>query len=215
MKRTLIAGIAAGGLLLGGAAVAAEKPGQWYVAPMASMIWTDNDRLVDDEVGAAFSIGRALTDSLNVELHAFGYQLEGLDDTDLWGIGLDFMHVFYRPERISPYLSGGFGWNVKNSQFASDSKNLFVGAAFGIVADLTSNVALRSEIRYRVDYANSWGGETFNDLMFNVGLQVPFGQAYAQPAAALPPPPPPPPPPPSSDPNGWHKDMLFKATFRI
>ena len=203
MKRILIAGIAAGGLLLGGAAVAAEKPGQWYVAPMASMIWADNDRLVDDEVGAAFSIGRAISDNINLELHSFGYQLEGIDDTDLWGIGFDVMRVFYRPERISPYLSGGFGWNVKNSNFASDDKNMFVGAAFGILADLTPNVALRSELRYRVDYNNGWGGETFNDLIFNVGLQIPFGQPYAEPVAAVAPPPPPPPPPPAdSDGDG-------------
>lgn len=206
MKRLMIAAIAAAGLLLSGTAAAAEKPGQWYIAPMASAIWVDKDRLVDDDIGVALSVGRALTDNVNLELHAFGYQLEGLDDTDNWGIGLDVMRVFYRDGRISPYLSGGFGWNVKNAQFNlnPDSKNMFVGAALGLLTDLTAtgSVALRTELRYRVDYANGWGGETFNDLMLNVGLQFPFGAPYAVAAAPPPPPPPPPPAPPPVDSDG-------------
>jgi OmpA-OmpF porin, OOP family len=206
MKRILIAGIAAGGLLLGGVAIAAEKPGQWYVAPMASVIWADNDRLVDDDVGAALSIGRALNDMFNIELHSFGYQLEGLDDTDYWGLGLDVMRVFYRNERISPYLSFGAGWNKKNRNFGEDRGDWYTNAAFGFLTDLRQNgaIALRTELRYRID--SDKGGlfsNQFNDLMLNVGLQIPFGQPYAQPAAAAPPPPPPPPPPPAdSDGDG-------------
>jgi len=205
MKRILIAGIAAGGLLLGGAALAAEKPGQWYVAPMASVFWADNDRLVDDDVGAALSVGRAISDRVNIELHSFGYQLDGIDDTDYWGMGMDVMSVFYRDQRISPYLSFGIGWNKKNRNFGEDRDDWFTNAAFGFLTDLTQRgtVALRTELRYRID--SDKGGlfdNQFNDLMLNVGLQIPFGQPYAQPAAAPPPPPPAPPPPADSDGDG-------------
>lgn len=199
MKRILVAGIVAGGLALGGIASAAEKPGQWYFSPMASVIWVDDNRLVDDDVGAALAIGRAFSDAWNVELHSFGYQLDGFDDTDYWGVGVDFMRVFYRSGRISPYLLGGGGWNVHNRQFGPDHKNSYLNAAFGLLTDFVpgGSVALRTELRYRFD------GESpsAKDLMLNIGLQIPFGSPYAQPA---PPPPPPPPPaaPPPADSDG-------------
>jgi hypothetical protein len=82
MKRTMFAGIVAAGLILGGTATAAEKPGQWYITPMASVIWVDNNRLTDDDIGAALSFGRAINEHVNLEFHAFGYQLEGLNDMD-------------------------------------------------------------------------------------------------------------------------------------
>jgi OmpA-OmpF porin, OOP family len=193
MKRIMIAGVVAAGLILGGTATAAEQPGQWYVSPMASVIWVDDNRLTDDDVGAALSIGHAFSDAWNVEFHSFGYQLEGLDDTDYWGLGVDFMHVFYRSERISPYLLGGGGWNVKNRQFGSDNKNSYLNAAFGFLTDIVpgGSVALRTELRYRFDGQSP----SAKDLMLNVGLQIPFGSPRAQPAPAAAPPPPPPPPP--------------------
>jgi OmpA-OmpF porin, OOP family len=192
MKRIMIAGIVAAGLALGGTATAAEQPGQWYVSPMVSAIWVDDNRLTDDDIGAALSLGRAVSDAWNVEFHAFGYQLEGLDDTDYWGIGVDFMNVYYRSERISPYLLGGGGWNVHNRQFGSDNKNSYLNLAVGFLTDIVpgGSVALRTELRYRFD------GESpsAKDLMLKVGLQIPFGSPYAQPAPIAAPPPPPPPP---------------------
>ncbi|MFU8820189.1 MAG: OmpA family protein [Gammaproteobacteria bacterium] len=195
MKRVVIAGIIATGLALGGTATAAEKPGQWYVAPMASVIWVDDNRLTDDEVGAALAVGRAISDAWNVEFHSFGYQLDGIDETDYWGIGVDFMNVYYRDGRISPYLLGGGGWNVKNREFGSDNKNSYLNVAAGFLTDIVrdGSVALRTELRYRFD------GESpsAKDLMLNIGVQIPFGTPYAAPvavAAAAPPPPPPPPP---------------------
>jgi OOP family OmpA-OmpF porin len=201
MLRKLLAGIVISGLSLAGTATAAEKPGQWYIAPMASVIWVDRDRLTDDEIGAALAIGRAFNGGFNVELNAFGYQLDGINETDYWGVGLDLMQVFYRGSRISPYLSAGAGWNVKNRTFGNDEKNEYLNAAFGFLTDLSANgsVALRTELRYRQDREDS---NTINDLVLNVGLQIPFGSPYSQPVAAAAPPPPPPPPPPDSDGDG-------------
>jgi OmpA-OmpF porin, OOP family len=203
MKRFLLTGITAGGLLLAGTATAIEQPGQWYVTPMASVTWFDEDRLVDDDIGVALSFGRALSENWNVEFHAFGYQLDGLNETDYWGLGADFARVFYRGGRISPYLLGGGGWNVKHREFGSDNKNGYVNAAFGFLTDIVpgGSAALRTELRYRIDIESP----SLNDLMFNVGVQIPFGQPYAKaaPVAAAPPPPPPPaaaPPPPPPPP---------------
>jgi OmpA-OmpF porin, OOP family len=198
MTRFLIPGILAAGLALGGPAVAAEQPGQWYVTPMASVTWFDDNRLVDDDVGAAVSFGRAVNENWNVEGHAFGYQADGLDEMDYWGVGVDFARVFYRAQRISPYALAGGGWNVKNRMFGSDNKNTYLNAAVGFLTDVTpgSSVAVRTELRYRFD------GESpsAKDLMLNIGVQIPFGRPYAQPVAAAAPPPPPPPPPAAAPP---------------
>jgi OmpA-OmpF porin, OOP family len=203
MKRLLITGITAGGLLLAGTATAIEQPGQWYVTPMASITWFDDNRLVDDDIGVALSFGRAISENWNIEGHAFGYQLDGLNDTDYWGFGADFARVFYRGGRISPYLLGGGGYNVKHREFGSGRKNGYVNAAFGFLTDIVpgGSVALRTELRYRIDKEPS----SLNDLILNVGVQIPFGQPYARatPVAAEPPPPPPPaaaPPPPPPPP---------------
>jgi OmpA-OmpF porin, OOP family len=200
MKRILIAGIMIGSLAPGGAAWSAEKPGQWYIAPMASVIWTDDNRLTDDEVGAALALGWAVGENTNLEFHAFGYQLDGIVETDYWGVGLDLARVFYRNGRISPYFLAGAGWNVKNRMFASDDKNVYYNAAFGLLTDLVpgGSVALRSELRYRLDRQSP----SANDLILNIGLQIPFGSPRAEPAPPPAPPPPAPPPPPPADSDG-------------
>lgn len=182
MRRTVIAGVAAACVSLSAPAIAAEKPGQWYVAPMASVIWVDDSRRVDDDVGGAIGFGRALGEAWNVELHGFGYTLSGFDDTDMWGVGADFMRVFYRERRISPYLSIGGGFNQKNRAIGEDNKNSYANGAFGFLTDFVAggSIALRTELRYRLDFESP----TEQDLMANVGLQIPFGSPYAQPVAA-------------------------------
>jgi OmpA-OmpF porin, OOP family len=193
MNRLLLVGLMAVAVSLGGPASAAEKPGQWYVSPMASVIWVDDNRLTDDDVGLALALGYAINDAWNVEFHAFGYKLEGFDDTDYWGGGVDLMHVFYRSGRISPYLLAGAGWNRKQREFGPDNDNLYVNGAFGFITDLVPNgaVALRTELRYRHDDQSP----NLRDLMLNVGLQIPFGSPRTQPVPVAEPPPPPPPPP--------------------
>lgn len=185
MKRLAIAGMLASGMCATGAASAAEKPGQWYVAPMASLIWVDDSRGADDDVGAALGFGRAIGEDWNAEMHAFGYSLSGFNDTDMWGVGLDMMRVYYRSRRISPYLSIGAGFNQKNRGFGTDEKNSYANAAFGFLTDFVAGgpIALRTELRYRLDFESP----TEQDLMANVGLQIPFGSPYEQPAPAAPP----------------------------
>jgi len=208
MKRKIVAAAAATALLLGSTAMAAEKPGQWYVTPMASAIWVDNDRLVDDDIGAALSIGRALTDDVNLELHGFSYALEGTRDLDYWGVGADASRVFYRKERISPYLLAGFGWSKKNSEPGLDEDTIYGNLALGFLTDVTRNgsIALRTELRYRIDHDSrdrpDGSRGSFSDLMLKVGIQIPFGQPYAQPVVQRAEPAPIPPPPPVVDSDG-------------
>ncbi len=137
MKRTILAVVAAT-LGLSASAFAAEKPGQWYVAPMVSVNWADSDRFVDDDIGGAVSFGRAINDDYNIELHAFGYSMDGDNPTDLWGGGVDGLQVFFRDSRISPFLLLGLGWDKKNRGFGPDSDAPYFNAGVGFLIMVAS-----------------------------------------------------------------------------
>ena len=60
---------------------------------MASAFWGDSSRFTDDDLGAHLALGRAF-EEWNVELGAFGYQLDGANETDIWGVGIDIARVW-------------------------------------------------------------------------------------------------------------------------
>ena len=70
MKRYASA-LAVFAMFLVSTAEAAEAPGQWYVAPMASAIWVDNSRQSDDDVGAHLALGKA-TEKLQLRVLRLG-----------------------------------------------------------------------------------------------------------------------------------------------
>lgn len=154
---------------------AKEQAGQWYVTPMASVIWVDNSRAVDDDVGAQISFGRAMADSWNVEFSGYYYDLSGFDDTEMWGVDLNAMRVWYRSNRISPYLLAGFGYIDKERDVGDDEQNTAASFAFGLLTDLgrdPGGMAVRTELRWRLDFEDD---NTEQDVIVNIGLQIPFG----------------------------------------
>ena len=172
MNRTILA-FAAAALGFAGTASAAEKAGQWYVTPMASVIWADDARYTDDDVGVAASFGKAVSEEWNIELHAFGYQMDGFNPTDLWGGGIDAARVWFRDSRITPYMLVGLGWGKKNRGFGADSDAPYTNLGFGFLTDITRNssIALRTELRYRMELDDE---KTYQDLIANIGVQIPF-----------------------------------------
>ncbi|MGB5211481.1 MAG: OmpA family protein [Gammaproteobacteria bacterium] len=152
---------------------AAEAPGQWYVAPMASAIWPDDARIADDDFGAQISLGKAY-ENYNFEFSAWGYQLSGFNDDDMWGADIGAYRVWYRNRRITPFFGLALGYMKNNNTRIEDSQGAQSSFAFGLLTDLTSSqtIALRTEIRWRLDYS---ADSTEHDLIANVGLQIPFG----------------------------------------
>jgi len=167
----------AAGVLVSNTVVAKDQPGQWYVAPMASVIWVDNSRAVDDDVGGHIAAGVVMGEAWNLEFGAYYYDLSGFDDTEMWGFDIDAMAVFYRDNRISPYLLGGYGYIDKDRDEGDSDKNSAASLAFGFLTDLGDNnggIALRTELRWRLDFQDSTDS-TEQDLIANIGVQIPFG----------------------------------------
>ncbi len=171
MRKSLLALFTCAILVFSGAH-GAEAPGQWYVAPMVSGFWGDSSRFTDDGVGGHLALGRAF-EKWNLELGGFYYDLDGANDTTIWGVGADVLGVWYRERRITPFLLAGYGYTKNDQDIRDDTQNGYANAGVGLLIDLTSSgtVALRAEARYRLDFQSP----TQNDWIGNIGLQIPFG----------------------------------------
>lgn len=171
MRKSLLALFTCAILVFSGAH-GAEAPGQWYVAPMVSGFWGDSSRFTDDGVGGHLALGRAF-ENWNLELGGFYYDLDGANDTTIWGVGADVLGVWYRERRITPFLLAGYGYTKNDQEIRDDTQNGYANAGVGLLIDLTSSgtVALRAEARYRLDFQSP----TQNDWIGNIGLQIPFG----------------------------------------
>lgn len=193
------------GMLAAMAAQAAEPAGAWYVSPGVHGIWTDDLRLVDDDFGFNLAVGKAVSESWNIELDAWTSSFDGVggNDLEMHSAGLNALAVFYRESTISPYLLFGAGWLEKNYRISDNDADLYVDTGVGLLinlhrsSDCTSGLALRADARARHDFAEtSRGDDQLVDYMAGLGLHVYFGgPACAREPEPLPPPPPPPPPP--------------------
>ena len=176
LMRTLICAVAVTATALVGAstAFADAETGQGYFSVMGTYTDDDKDRGVEDGInGGQFSFGKALSDSLNVEVLVQA-ALAKNQNQDQLGIGVDLQRVFRRSERFSPYLHAGVGYFEVQPQGTSTQDGAMYSAGAGFYLDLfDTNIALRGEWRHRLDSA--FDSENLNDDLFSVGLQIPFG----------------------------------------
>ena len=192
------------------AAQALEEVGQAYITPLATYINPDgriNGIKLDDGVqGGQLAAGFALEEHWNVELAIQRLTLDaehGSDSIDQTGLIVNFLNVYNRAGRFSPYLIAGVGFvNDDAGGAIGDQDNLQAQGGVGLFTDLWGErVALRTEALYRWEDAS----DSLNDWMINAGFQVALGsraKAAPAPVAAAAPPPPPPPPPPPADSDG-------------
>ena len=162
---------------------------RFYIAPAVTYDFFDDDAMVEDDLGYRLSIGKPLTDKLNLELNAFKSEGDAKSasvlspaatvDGSVEGIGLNLM---YFPSR---YHSPFFGVvSANSSEFESaageDDSAMTLEAGFGYLHPLTKSgrLSLRSEYRFRNtqidDEAN--GEQDINDHVVSVGIQLALGK---------------------------------------
>ncbi|MGH8678918.1 MAG: OmpA family protein [Burkholderiales bacterium] len=174
----------------------------WYIAPMVSRYSVDSERQTDDGTGYVLSLGHRgdvgalelsyLTVKLDPENGGKEASLSGADLTLLLGPYGD------RPILSNIYGVVGFGYlrREDHPRFTENDGTIFgdVGLGYMLPFDFSNwNLALRTEARYRYDFQQSPRPEgvpgTFNDVIFNVGLQFSLDRD-PEPVAEPPPPPP-------------------------
>lgn len=151
-----------------------------YVAPSVNYTFADSDRRSDDGWGAGFTLGKPITQNLNMELALTGSHLDyktGSGKYKLMGLGVDAVYLFNRDADFTPY--GVFGMGVLYTDIpGSDDTGLMANAGLGIMKHLNDNVALRADARYRWDgnAANGGNGSNFGDVIVSVGLNIALGE---------------------------------------
>lgn len=166
--------------LAGTALQAQAADDRLYVAPTVNYTFSDNDRRADDGWGGGLSLGKPITQHLNLELSLTGSSLDyntGSGNYDLWGLGVDALYLFNRDADFTPYGVLGIGALYTDIPGKHDT-GMMGNIGLGIMKRLTDNISLRADARYRLDgnSTNAFGANHFGDTIISVGLNFALGQ---------------------------------------
>jgi OOP family OmpA-OmpF porin len=174
---------------------------RWYVAPFGTFLATGSG--INNGWGGGLAIGKMLDEHFNVELKGFyqtasGY--EGLGSTtivggvphqritnsgsvDMAGASVDLQYYFMRG-KFSPYTVIALGGMTTNGP-GFNRTGLITEGGLGFTYELTDNLLVRSDVRYR--YTANFSAPSLNadqnDMVVNLGFVIPFGD---KPQAAAP-----------------------------
>ena len=166
----------------------------YYVSPMFSYTLADKDRGTKNGYGGVMSIGKRVTDGLNLELSAQYSQLDskaGGSKAKISGIGVTAM-VFPLSTLPNAYglLNVSYGTAEDHPGPVPNYHTTIFDSGIGYLFPITPRILLRTEARYRMDsHGREQAGihtgdkSAFYDGVFNVGLLFPLGVA---PSAAAP-----------------------------
>ncbi|HND26942.1 MAG TPA: OmpA family protein [Pseudomonadales bacterium] len=185
-----------------------------YISPTIYRAMLDSGRSYDSDYAGQIQIGKALSDSINVEgyLDYGKFDRESSTGKDLkqTGLGLDALYFFNRSS-IAPYLLVGAG-AVKSSgaypaapTVGQSSTDFAFNFGAGILWQVMDNgTAIRTELRTRsvddglegeTSPVGDRGSRTRWDTFAGIGLTIPLGSKPAPAAEPVAEPTPPPPPP--------------------
>lgn len=161
-----------------------EFDDRWYVTPNVSFQETDDDKNVNSGLAYGISFGRFLTEKFSLEAEYSRAVLESFNGDDSRNLdenafGLMGRYHFNEQKGFRPYVGAGLGFlrNEKPTKF-----NSTLSLAAGLTKELTDRVKLRTELRYRLQKADKsrFSGGTFQDYLFNAGLNIALGEVAEQ-----------------------------------
>jgi OOP family OmpA-OmpF porin len=167
----------------------------YYVSPMFSYTLADKARGTKNGYGGIISVGKRMTDGLNLELSALYSQLKaetGGGKAKINGIGVTAM-VFPLSTLPNAYglLNVSYGTAENHPGPVPNYHTTIFDSGIGYLFPITPRFLLRTEARYRMDnHGREQAGihtgdkSAFYDGVFNIGLLMPLGTiASAAPAA--------------------------------
>lgn len=184
MNKHLSARLLAFAVLMNGCSAlqaAEDAASGWAISPMLSYIKADNDRRADDDIGVALALGKSINQSWDMELSFVSDKLtfnSGFKDFEQRGLVLDGLYFFDRQKTVQIYAVAGAGLMETTVGGVQNTNTLF-NAGVGVMRKINDyGIALRADIRYRLELDNNtvpYESE-FTDLIFNVGVRIPFGK---------------------------------------
>lgn len=150
-----------------------------YVAPSLNYTFSDSDRHADDGWGGGLALGKPVSPAWNLELALSGSTLhrDAGGNYDLWGLGIDGLYFFNRNASFAPYGVVGLG-ALRTAIPGQKDTGVMANAGLGFMKQLSDNVALRADARYRWDdnSTDTFHKSNFGDLLISVGLNIAFGK---------------------------------------
>jgi len=151
---------------------------RWYLAPFATFVNTGGDRGAQDGWGGGMGIGKILNENFNVELKGFAQEFGSSQGNWRLAGGTADVQYFLSRNKLAPYTV--FGLGGMNTQVGGYSNASFIGeAGAGLTYELTDNLSLRGDVRYRYNnnFENNFGrnADEFSDMVINFGFVIPMG----------------------------------------
>jgi OOP family OmpA-OmpF porin len=174
-------------VLAAGAAMAGDHDfdDRWYVTPSVSFVKPDSNRNVNSALAAGIAFGKFVTENISMDLEIDKSTFDNKNDTgELSQKTASFIGRYHFAENMGmrPYLGAGIGALRFKQEDADRETDAIVTLAAGVAKEISDRVKLRTELRYRLQNSNTedTGHDTFDDFLFNAGLNVAFGKAAKQ-----------------------------------
>ncbi len=184
MHKSIGLALAVAVTLLGSQAALASEVGSLYVAPQIRGSWLDDARTSDDDAGFAFSVGRVISEKWNAELAGFTaeHDLAAGQKRKLDGFEVALARVFYREQRVSPFVRLGVGRLEDKPSVGAKDENAMLSLGLGVLATLGGNadagtrLQLRGELGARRQLgSSSKPDDDLTDYLAGIGLQYAWG----------------------------------------
>ena len=153
---------------------------RWYISPALSYLAPDSDRQSDDGLGFKLGLGKAISNSWDLEASLATDRFDIKNSSDNFSqnsLGLDALFYFSRNSHFAPYIVMGAG--AISTKVTNEHTNAMMNVGLGFKSDLTnSGIALRTDLRYREDLDDKTvtNQSSFGDWVFNLGLIFPLGE---------------------------------------
>ncbi len=158
----------------------------WYVSPMFSYTFADQDRGIDDGIGATIAVGKKVTRGMALELTGFFTTADaesgGGDSTELKGIGAAALITpFSSLPDLYSVLALMYGSGSNNPGLIADYESTVFDIGLGYLFSLSDRIKIRTEARYRTDAHDRKeagidpGNKHFQDAVLNLGVLLPLG----------------------------------------
>lgn len=177
INRVAVVLLLSGTLLWANGAAAAEPTTgpEWTLSGMFSYLDDDSKRDTNNGYGGHLGIGTGFFGRHSLELAAQYTKLAGTranPELTQWSGVLDYRHRLGNSRHFKPYALASAGY--LSNRFEGDDRDnpggLTVALGLGVVTPLNDRIAVRTELRYRID--NTLEERKFNDWMLAAGLEL-------------------------------------------